>query len=265
MEAVTKRRVEQIRQRIINLSFRARSAHLGSSLSCVEILDAVLRCSNLRPDNLTDTTRDRIVISKGHAAMGYYSVLIAHDLLPVELLDNYLADDTVLWGHVSVTPHAPAIDYSTGSLGHGLGLALGHALAYRLKKNNGRIFCVMSDGECNEGSVWEAAQFAGHHKLNSVAALVDYNKIQSLDFCKDVLDPEPFGDKWRAFGWAVTELADGHDSDAIFNTLQAVPDKPHLILCHTVKGKGIPRIENTVASHYRPATEADVVALGDKL
>ena len=173
-------------------------------------------------------------------------------------MQNYLyRTDTVLWGHVTATPSVPAIDGSTGSLGHGLGLACGYAYGYRLNAWPGRIFCVLSDGECNEGSLWEAALFAGHHRLNAVAAVVDYNKIQSLDRCEVVLGLEPFADKWLAFGWTVEE-ADGHDPEALNAALSGVPDGPRCVIAHTVKGKGIPRVEDTVASHYHPALSQDV-------
>lgn len=261
----SQRRAAKTRLLIAQTSHRANSSHLGSSLSCVEILDAAFRASNLRPDTVGSKTRDRIIMSKGHAAMAYYATLVAHDLMSVELLAHYQANGTPLWGHVSQTAAVPAIDSSTGSLGHGLGLAVGHALAYRLKGVNGRQFCILSDGECNEGSVWEAAQFAGHHKLTSVAALLDYNKIQSIGFCADVLNPEPFADKWRSFGWEAIEVTDGHDSDAIFDLLNAPRTKPLVLICHTVKGKGIPRIEATVASHYKPATTDDLAVLEEAL
>ncbi|MBK4722827.1 transketolase [Azospirillum sp. YIM DDC1] len=251
-----------IRRRIVGLSHQARSAHLGSSLSCVEILNAVLAVSDIRPETASVLERDRMLLSKGHAAMACYSVLEAWGLIDTVHLDRYLKDDTALWGHVTRTDAIPAIDASTGSLGHGLGLATGFALGARLRRwPKARAFCIMSDGECDEGSVWEAALFAGHHRLGGLTAVVDYNKIQSLERCADVMDLEPFADKWRAFRWDVVEV-DGHDEDALIAALTPRGDQPRAIIAHTVKGKGLPRIENTVASHYHPATADDVALFG---
>lgn len=253
-------RLLAIRQRIAEVSHRAKSAHLGSSLSCVEILDSVMSAAAIAPDELHRPDRSRIIMSKGHAAMGLYAALEAWNLLDRHHLDHYLEDGTALWGHATRTSAAPVVDVSTGSLGHGLGLAVGYGLAYRLRRLPGRIFAVLSDGECDEGSTWEAAHYAGHHKLAQVSAVVDYNKIQSIGRVEDVLALEPFADKWTSFGWDAIEV-DGHDADAITAALSREVDRPRVILAHTVKGKGIARIEDTVASHYHPALADDVSEL----
>jgi transketolase len=254
-------RCRVIRRRIVQLSYHARSAHLGSSLSVVEIADAVLAASNLRPGTATAPDRDRVVFSKGHAAMAYYAVLEAWGLLKPDLLDVYLKDGSALWGHVSVTEEVPAIDVSTGSLGHGLALATGFALGYRLRGWEGRTFCILSDGECDEGTVWEAALFAGHHRLDRLVCLVDYNKVQSIGHTAEVLDLEPFLEKWTAFRWHAL-CVDGHDTMALRQALALPFDgRPRIVLADTVKGKGIPRIENTVASHYHPARPEDLEEL----
>lgn len=254
-----RRRCANARRRVIAMSYKASAAHLGSSLSCIEILDAVMQASNLTPATADAALRDRIIFSKGHAAMAYYATLEQHGLLAAEHLDVYLQNDTMLWGHVTRSDAAPAIDASSGSLGHGLSLAVGYALGHRLKKaDHLRVFCILSDGECDEGATWEAAMFAGARKLESLTAIVDYNHIQSLAPTAEVMDLEPFGDKWRAFGWDAVEL-DGHDEDALDAALEAPRSgKPRAILAHTVKGKGVPRIENTVISHYKPALAADL-------
>lgn len=248
-------RCRRIRHTIVEMSFRARSAHLGSSLSCVEILDTVVAASTLRPATAAAQDRDRIVISKGHAAMALYATLHVWGLIEREHIDRYLEDGTMLWGHVTRTPVAPAIDFSTGSLGHGLSYAAGLALGLRLRRSASRVFCVLSDGECDEGAIWEAALFASHHKLANLTAIVDYNKIQSIGTTTEVLELEPFAAKWSSFGWDVTD-ADGHDPAALAPAL-ARREAPSMVLAHTVKGKGIARIEDTVASHYRPAIAAD--------
>jgi len=251
------RKIEQIREKIITMSLSAKAAHLGSSLSCVEILVAVFADACITNETVHSHSRPRIIMSKGHAAMAYYATANVFGLIPNEMLDSYLTNDSSLWGHVTRSDAAPIIDYSTGSLGHGLGLATGHALAYQLRKNTAKIYCVISDGECNEGSTWEAVFFAGSRKLTNLYVLVDYNRIQSLDFCENVMDPEPFSDKWHSFGWSVKEVS-GHDAVAIENLLKQKSDRPTVLLCHTIKGKGLPEIENTISSHYKPATEENL-------
>ena len=249
-----------VRRRIAELSYRAKSAHFGSSLSSIEILDSVVRAANIVPAAIASPNRSRLIMSKGHAAMAFYATLEAWGLIAPELLDAYLQDASKLWGHVTRTAAASAIDVSTGSLGHGLGLAVGYALGYRLRRWEARIFCVLSDGECDEGAVWEAALFAGHHCLRQLAVVIDYNKIQSLDHVAAVLDLEPLAAKWRSFRWDVREV-DGHDPWAIDAALETTSGTgPLVVLAHTVKGKGIARIENTVASHYHPAQGDDAAA-----
>jgi len=190
--------------------------------------------------------------------MGFYAVLEQYDLINGDLLDAYLTNGTSLWGHVSRTQDVPAIDVSTGSLGHGLSMAAGFALAHRLKRRTDlATFCVLSDGECDEGTTWEAALFAGAKKLDRLTAIVDYNHIQSLAPTADVMDLEPFADKWRSYHWDVMEV-NGHDFIALEKALRSEGcGRPRVILAHSVKGKGIPRIENTVASHYKPALVTD--------
>jgi transketolase len=245
-------RLSWIRETIARMSYEAKSAHLGSSLSCVEIVDAILSSGRFE-----GTERDRLIVSKGHAAMAVYASLAAHGLMPAALLDGYLTNESALWGHVTQAPAAPVIDASTGSLGHGLGLGCGHCYGDRVRGKSRRVFVVLSDGECDEGSTWEAASFAGHHALGQLTAVVDYNKIQSLDRCEDVLTKEPFAARWTAFGWDADEV-DGHDPEALAAALVTAGTAPRVVIAHTVKGRGIPRIEGTVASHYHPARAEDV-------
>lgn len=242
------------------MSLYAKSAHFGSSLSCVELLDAILEISNIRPDTVDCENRDRLIFSKGHAAMGVYASYEAWGLVPTDAINNYLVNGTSLWGHVTRTSLVPAIDASTGSLGHGLGLAAGRALGARLRRWRCKCYCVLSDGECDEGSIWEAALFASHHQLANLTAIIDYNKVQSIGSVVDVMNLEPFAAKWRAFNWHVSEV-DGHDCGALRNLLGLQTLKPHVIIAHTTKGKGVPRIEGTVASHYHPATQEDIAVL----
>ena len=250
-------RATWIRQRITSLSFEKSATHLGSCLSTVEILEAILSTANISPDTVNSPDRDRIIVSKGHAAMAYYVALCAHDLLDEALLDTYMAQGSALWGHITRIAAVPAIDYSTGSLGHGIGLACGHAYGYRLKKNPARIFCLMSDGECNEGSVWESAQFASHQGLKNLTCLIDANKLQGFDYCENVLGDGNLVERFASFGWDSVAI-DGHDLNALNTALNTASDRPRMIVCNTVKAKGLPAIENTIACHYKPATEDNV-------
>lgn len=257
------RRCADARRRVVSMSYHAKSAHLGSSLSCIEILDAIFLVSDLRADTASAKNRDRIVFSKGHAAMAFYATLEQFGLLASPTLDNYLQPGGSLWGHVTLTRNVPAIDASSGSLGHGLSLAAGFALGHRLRGwRDRRVFCVLSDGECDEGATWEAAMFAGAKRLDRLVAIVDYNHMQALGATHEVMDLEPFADKWRAFGWEAVEV-DGHDERALVDAIAAPSlGRPRAILAHTVKGKGVARIENTVASHYKPALAADLTEAG---
>lgn len=207
-----------------------------------------------RPDA---ADRDRFVLSKGHGAAAIYAVLAESGFFDVKDLESYCLDGTELAGHAH---HAVnGVDFSTGALGHGLSLAAGCALAGR--KGGFRAFAVLSDGECDEGSIWEAALFAGHHGLDNLVAIVDYNKIQSFGRVEEVLNLEPFADKWRAFGWQVREL-DGHDHSELHEVCDALPLKsgmPSLLLAHTVKGKGVRAMEDNLAWHYR-SPDAEMLA-----
>jgi transketolase len=251
-------RIKQIRRTIAKMSRDAGAAHLGSSLSCVEILDSIITSSNLTADTISDPSRDRIVVSKGHAAMAFYATLAEHKLIDRQHIENYLENGSSLWGHVTRTRAAPVIDYSTGSLGHGLSLAAGHTLGYKLRNTESRVYCLLSDGECNEGSTWEAALFAGHHRLSNLTAVVDYNKIQSFGYCSEILDLEPLASKWQAFRWEVSNV-DGHDLASLDNALCKPSERPHIIIANTIKGKGVARIEGTIESHYIPASDQDVM------
>lgn len=243
----------RIRSHAIRMTHRAGSSHVASSLSLAELL-AVLYRSVLRvtPDTVDDPDRDRLILSKGHACAGLYAVLAECGFFPVEWLESFYHDGARLPGHATASG-IPGIEVSSGALGHGLGIACGMALAGKQDGRPFRVFTVLSDGECDEGSVWEAAMFAPQHRLDNLVAIVDYNKIQSLGHVKDVLDLEPFADKWRAFRWATREI-DGHDVGQIEEMLRNVPfepGKPSCVVAHTVKGKGVSFMEDSVLWHYR--------------
>ncbi len=235
--------------------------HIGSSMSLIEIVrvlyDDVLRH---RPHEPTWENRDRFILSKGHGCLALYAILADKGYFPAAELTKFCRKDTILGGH----PEAgkiPGVEASTGALGHGLSIGLGMALAARIKKKDTRVFVAMGDGEINEGSVWEAAMSAGKHKLASLTAMIDYNKIQSYGFTYEVQPLEPLVDKWRAFGFDAVEI-DGHDVEALRRVLapRANADKPLSVICHTVKGKGIPFAENEPSWHHKNKLKPEQIA-----
>lgn len=235
------------------MTSRANASHIASSLSIAEILAAlyggVLR---VRPDDPEWADRDRLILSKGHGCAALYAVLAEAGFFPAAWLDTYYLNGTRLAGHAT-HKGIPGVEISTGSLGHGLPIGLGMALAGRRDGRPYRVFCILSDGECDEGSVWEAALLAPQHHLDNLTVVVDYNKIQSLGRVKDVIDLDPLADKWTAFGWAAREI-DGHDPAAVQGALSAapfVPGRPSCIVAHTVKGKGVSFMEDKLLWHYR--------------
>jgi len=241
--------LRSIRQRILSLSHAAKSAHVGSGLSCVEILYALFDAQKKKAPEI-----ETIILSKGHAAMALYASLEAFEKIPSSELEVYLKNGTRLWGHPSKKSNFAGIDWSTGALGHGMPVTVGMAYAaLHIDKSEAIFTTVISDGECNEGSIWEAALFAGHHKLRNLVTIIDYNKIQSFGRISDVLELEPFAKKWESFGWWVSEV-DGHDVSAIQKELLKDALRPKCIIAHTIKGKGVPSIENSLASHYKPIT-----------
>jgi transketolase len=241
---------QRVRELAVTMTARGKSSHVGSALSCADIL-AVLYAGVLKVDPAIPDwpDRDRFILSKGHAGAAVYAVLAESGFFPVEWLREHYADGSLLSGHVS-HKGIPGVEISTGSLGHGLSVGAGMAFAARLAGESWRSVCLLSDGECDEGSTWEAALFAGHHHLGNLIAIIDYNKIQSLGSVNETLALEPFADKWRAFGWEVTEV-DGHSHEQLKAVLTAQFSKPLAVIAHTVKGKGVSFMENAVLWHYR--------------
>lgn len=243
----------KIRAHALHMVHKANASHIGTSLSIADILAVlyrgILRIDPARPDW---PNRDRFILSKGHGCAALYAVLAERGFFPEEWLETYCQDGGKLPGHI--TSHGiPGVEVSTGSLGHGLPIGCGMALAGKHDNQPYRVFVLLSDGECDEGSTWEAALFAPHHHLDNLIAIVDYNEIQSFGTVKEVLDLEPLAPKWRAFGWAVREI-NGHDFEQIEDALKSVPFKmsqPSCIIAHTVKGKGVSFMENQLAWHYK--------------
>ena len=241
----------KIRKNAVNMTSAGGSSHIGSILSIADIL-AVLYGSvmNYKADEPKWKGRDRFILSKGHAGAGVYAALAESGFMPVEKLRTHYQDGSDLSGHVS-HKGIPGVEFSTGSLGHGLPVATGMALAAKINRDKHNIYVLMSDGECDEGSNWEAALFAPHHKLDNLVVIIDRNKLQSIHSTEDTLSLEPFVDKWQAFGWNVVDV-DGHDHQKLLDACGSmVTGKPLCIIANTTKGKGVSFMENNILWHYR--------------
>ena len=252
----------KLRARIIETSSKTGTPHLGSCLSCVDILTA-LYFSVLRidPSNPRAIDRDRCILSKGHGAMGLFHVLAERGFYPLSDLDTYGEDGGVFAEHPPTPDHLAGIEAATGSLGHGLPIGLGMALAGRIRGQSYNVYAVLGDGECNEGSVWEAAMLAAAQKVSNVCAIIDFNKWQATGRSREVMALDPLADKWRAFGWNAVEV-DGHNFSELLATLAQFPHAnglPTAIIAHTVKGKGASFMEDDNNWHYRIPTAEEVV------
>jgi len=250
----------ELRGDIVAISNANEVAHLASCLSCVDILVAAYwGFLNVKPDAVGHPDRDRFILSKGHAAMALYSVLAKRGFIPSADLQQVARDGSHYLEHPP-PGRVPGVELATGSLGHGLGVGTGLALAARLNGQTYRTMVVMSDGEMNEGSVWEAAMFAAAQKLDRLVAVVDFNGWQATGRSRNVLALEPLADKWRAFGWTVEEV-NGHDIEALGAAFShGTPGGPHMVLAHTVKGKGVSFMEDDNNWHYRIPTAAELAS-----
>ena len=241
----------KIRTEILQMIHNAHGSHTGSALSAADIL-AVLYYSflNYFPDNPDDDRRDRVIFSKGHGGAGLYAVLAAAGFFQEEELTAYCQNGSFLSGHVN-SHQVPGVEFSTGSLGHGLPVAAGMAYSLKMRKNPARVIVIMGDGECDEGAVWEAALFAAAHHLDNLTVIIDRNRIQALGNTEDIMPLEPLAGKWQAFNW-YTLQTDGHDHIRLLEALKEnLPDKPKCIIADTVKGKGVSFMENQLLWHYR--------------
>jgi transketolase len=257
----------RIRRTVIDRAKAAGVGHIGSALSIVDLI-AALYGRVLRLPAPDDADRDRFILSKGHAALALYAALHERGLIDRELLDSYCRDDTPLGTHPE--HEVSGIDFSTGSLGHGLSVGAGAALAARLAGSQRRVFVLLSDGECDEGSVWEAVMFAAQHRLTNLVAIVDANGQQAFGYTRDVLDLSPLAARFDAFGWDAHEV-DGHDPERLADLLDRLPGPPgppHVVVAHTVFGRGVSFMESQIDWHYWPLDDelyaralADLAAL----
>ncbi len=257
------RLARELRARIIETSSATDTPHLGSCLSCVDILVAAyfhtLRLDTIDPRN---PDRDRFILSKGHGAAALFQVLATRGFYPVQLLETYGEDGGLFAEHPPTPDRLAGIEAATGSLGHGLPMGLGMALAGRIQGRAYNVIALLSDGECNEGTIWECAMMAAAQRVQRLCAIVDFNKWQATGRSREVLALDPLADKWRAFGWSVVE-ADGHDLGALVSLLSRVPDGsglPVAIVAHTVKGKGVSFMEDDNNWHYRIPKPDEVAA-----
>ncbi|MEL7968841.1 transketolase [Vreelandella neptunia] len=252
MKNNTQKFATDIRILALEMACHARASHIGSALSICDII-AVLygKVLNLKPEDPSWEERDRFLLSKGHACSAVYAALAELNFFPKSWISEYGKDHSILMQHIS--HKVPGVEFSTGSLGHGLSFGVGKALAAKRRNKSWHTFVLLSDGELDEGSNWEALMFASHHQLNNLTAIIDYNKLQSLTTIENTLSLEPLSDKFSAFGWQVYEV-DGHDHTELYEALTSSPleeTKPSIIIAHTTKGKGVEFMENKVEWHYR--------------
>jgi len=242
-----------IRRDAVEMTHLSGGSHIGSVLSMADLLSVLyIDIANVDPKNPKMNERDKIILSKGHAGAGIYSALANMGFFDREILKTHYQNGSILSGHVS-HKNVPGVEISTGSLGHGLSIGSGLAYGAKINKSSEKIFVILGDGECDEGSIWEAALISNHFKLNNLIAIVDYNKMQSLDFVENTISLHPLDKKWEAFGWNVITL-DGHNHEDLKNGyIRAINsnDKPSVILANTIKGKGISFMENNILWHYR--------------
>lgn len=255
-----KKKAKELRKVVFESICNGGGGHIAGSLSIIEILIVLYhKILKIDPQKPKDPSRDRFILSKGHAGVALYAVLADKGFFSKSELDKFGKKDSILGGHPDMHK-VPGVEASTGSLGHGFPFAVGVALAGKLDKKDYRVFVLLGDGECQEGSIWEAAMFAPQHKLDNLIAIVDYNKMQAMDYLNNIVSLDPLVDKWKAFGWEVREV-DGYDFhrlQEIFENVPFVKGKPSLIIAHTIKGKGISFMQNSPIWHYRLPNEEEL-------
>jgi transketolase len=241
-----------LRKKILHTIYLSKASHIASNLSIVEILTVLYgRILKYDQKNPTWEERDRLILSKGHAAVVLYSILSEAGFFPDTWLDSYSSKESILLGHIS--HHVPGVELSTGSLGHGLPVGVGIAMSLKHDKSNSKVYVIISDGELDEGSNWEAFMFSGHHKLDNLIVILDYNKIQSYGSVNEIIALEPLRKKMESFQWSVEEV-DGHNCNELEKILSNTPfkqNKPSIVIANTIKGKGISFMENNLLWHYK--------------
>lgn len=267
MDRIKKRRLEKkasdIRRTIFSMLKPHESHHIGCSMSIVELLTVLyFDILAVYPKNIWSKKRDIFILSKGHAAAALYATLFRRGFFTKKILSTYEIDEGLLPGHVTNT--VPGVEVSTGSLGHGLSIGAGFALSFLRDKKTNKVYVLLSDGELNEGSTWEAIMFAGHHKLHNLTVIVDANGMQGYGKTKDILDLTPLAAKANAFGWDSFEI-DGHDIVDIHNALKKdKKSKPLFIIANTIKGKGMLHLEGKFESHYKSLNASEIQIFLDK-
>ncbi len=256
METNSIKFAKEIRKTVLKMVYEAKASHVGGALSMADIL-AVLYSGvmNLRPTEPKWGDRDIFLLSKGHACTGVYAVLALRGYFPVSELEKYAKDNSIFLSHTS--HKVPGVELSTGSLGHALSVGCGLAVSFKTNKNNRRVYCLLSDGELDEGSNWEAFLFAPHHKLSNLTVIVDYNKIQSFGTIEEVLSLGSLKDKFESFGWRVFDI-DGHNHGELLSTFEECKKellKPTVVIANTIKGKGVDFMEGQLVWHYKSPTE----------
>lgn len=251
----------ETRRQILKMIVKANASHIAPSYSIVELLvylyEKILRINPKKPN---DQNRDKFILSKGWAVSGLYSILAHKGFFDKKLLDSYCVNGSKMIAMTTIN-NIPGIEATTGSIGHGLPIGAGMAMAMKLNEINRRVYVILGDGECDEGSIWETALIASHHKLNNLIVMIDYNKWQSFGRTNEVLNLEPLKSKWRAFNWQTTEI-NGHnfkEIDSAIKKCHLSKDKPSIIIAHTVKGKGLSIIEDNNDYHYRTPREKELI------
>lgn len=252
---------KEIRREIFKMIYKAGGGHVAPSLSIVDILTALYFGGVMRydPNDPKMPNRDRFILSKGHASAALFTVLAKAGYFEEGVLNTYCQTGSILGGHPDMNK-VPGVEASTGALGHGFPYALGIAMAGKLDKKGYRVYALLGDGECQEGSIWEAALFAAQQKLGNLTAIVDYNKLQAMDRLENIVGMEPLADKWKAFGWDVVEV-DGHNVEGLVDVLGKDMDldaAPRVVIAHTLKGKGISFMEDIPIWHYRMPNEEEM-------
>lgn len=253
--------IQNMRKAVIHMTHYSKASHVGACLSVIDILYILyFKIMKIDPVNPMKVDRDKLILSKGHASAALYAALAERGYFPKEYLTKFYIDGGILPGHLDIES-VPGIEASAGSLGHGLSIGLGMAIANRQTQNSGKVYVILGDGECNEGSVWEAVMLASSLKINNLTVIVDFNKLQAFGRTNDIVNQKNLAKRWKAFGWDVHEV-DGHDLNQLENAFLAACDNPKVIIAHTIKGKGVSFMEDKLEWHYKsPNDEQLILAL----